>query len=82
MADVVRRIALIKLEVNIMGPRAKDLEKIARRMKYRPLPPETIDTIGYYDDGKRAAKHGNKCNPGSLSIKENRDAYVAGYNGF
>jgi hypothetical protein len=69
-----------------MGPRAKDLEKIGKRMKYQPLPPETVDVTGYFSDGRRAARHGNKCNPGSLKLKENRDAYVAGYcagyNGF
>ena len=70
----------------LYGPSAKQLGKIAATMDFRAHGPETVDIAGYYEDGKKAARRGRKCNTGSLTRAENKDAYVAGYcagyNGF
>jgi hypothetical protein len=58
---------------------AKALGKLAKRPAIYVIPQETLDTDGWYADGKNDALHGRKCSYGSCSIAENQAAYLTGY---
>ena len=67
---------MIKSGCIAYGPTAKQLGKLAERKIV--IQPETIDTDGYFLDGKKAATAGRVKDPGCKLI-ENINAYIAGY---
>ena len=62
------------------GMKSKELELLADKIDFRPKGKEEVDVLGYYDDGRRAAKNGIRMTTGSLKLHENIEAFKRGYH--